>query len=93
MAATHYDAMKLRMVTLTGSRYAIHALDWIFRYPISSSSAFTKLAGIPAKTARRLLARLTEAGAVKLVRPGSGRRSAVFCYADVLNIVEGRETP
>ena len=37
-----YDGMKLRMPTLTRSRYAIHALDWVFRYPIFRSTDFVR---------------------------------------------------
>ena len=86
-----YEDMKRRMVDLTRSRYGIHALDWIFRCPIFRSTDFLGSAGIPAKTARRLLDRLCEGGIVRPLVAGSGRRPTIFCYADVLNLAEGHE--
>ena len=86
-----YDDMKRQVADLTRSRYAIHALDWIFQYPIFKSTHFVAHAGIPAKTARRLLNLLCEGGIVKTFIMGSGRRSAIFGYPAVLNVAEGRE--
>ena len=79
------------MADLTRSRYAIHALDWIFQYPIFKSTHFVAHTGIPPKTARGLLKLLCEGGIVKTFIMGSGRRSAIFGYPAVLNVAEGRE--
>ena len=86
-----YDKMKLEVAELTRSRFAIHALDWIFEYPIFSSSHFLERAGIPKKSARRLLRALFEGEIVTVLIRGSGRRPTVFAYPAVLNIAEGRE--
>ena len=85
-----YDDMKRRVADLTRSCYAIHALDWIFQYPIFKSTHFVAHAGIPEKTARRILNLLRESGIVKTFIMGSGRRSAIFGYPAVLNVAEGR---
>ena len=87
---TLYDDMKRRIAELTRSRYAIHALDWIFQYPVFTGAHFAAHAGIPAKTARRLLNLLREGGIVKTLIAGSGRRSTIFGYPAVLNVAEGR---
>ena len=86
-----YDKMKLEVAELTRSRFAIHALDWIFQYPIFNSSHFLERAGIPKKSARRLLRALFEGEIVTVLIRGSGRRPTVFAYPAVLNIAEGRE--
>ena len=54
--------MKGQVAEVTRSRYAIHTLDWIFEYPIFNSSDFADRAGIPDRTARRLLTALREHG-------------------------------
>ncbi|WP_446831663.1 Fic family protein [Candidatus Foliamicus sp.] len=86
-----YEEMKFLVPDLTGSRYAIHALDWIFRWPIFTSTTFLAGAGIPVTmTARRVLSRLTEAGVLTTIRKASGKRPALFAYVDVMEIAEGQ---
>ena len=87
-----YEEMKRRVFDLTRSRYTIHALDWIFRYPIFSSSDFLNHSGIPVNiTARRILTRLAEGGVLGILNKGSGQRPTIFVHADILKIAEGEE--
>ena len=85
-----YEAMKLRVSEATNSRYAIHALDWIFQYPIFSSNHFARDAEIPVATARRILSALISNNVLKTLRNSSGRRPAILMFQDVLDIVERR---
>lgn len=86
-----YEDMKRRMSEMTRSQYAIHALDWIFERPIFRASDFVAVSGIPAPTARRFLAVLRERAVLSTLLPGRGRRSAVYAFPDLLNIVEGQQ--
>ncbi len=86
-----YNTKKLQLVELTHSQYSILALDWICARPIFKSSDFVASAGIPAPTARRILALFREAGLLKTLIEASGRRSAVLTFPELLNIAEGRE--
>jgi Fic family protein len=86
-----YENMKRRVAEITRSRYAIHALDWIFGRPVFSSSDFVAAAGIPAPTARRFLSVLRDGGVLKPLAVGRGRRAAVLVFPALLNIAEGRE--
>lgn len=86
-----YDKAKFRVSDATRSRYAIHALDWIFQYPIFSSSHFVTDAGIPERSAWRILGTLCDNGILKIHHSGNGRRAAVYICSEILNIVEGRE--
>ena len=90
-SAARRDDMKHRVAELTRSRYAIHALDWIFQYPIFKGAHFAARAGIPAKTARRILNLLCEGGILQTLIAGRGRRAAIFVYPAVLDVAEGRE--
>ncbi len=86
-----YEDMKERVVSLTRSQYAMHALDWIFKRPIFKSTDFVNMAGIPRPTAKRLLDMLREHRILKTIIPGRGRRAATFVYPALLNMVEGNE--
>jgi Fic family protein len=86
-----YNKLKIQMVELTHSQYAIHALDWIFDKPIFKSSDFVETSQIPAPTARRILSVLREEVLIKTLVKASGRRSAVYAFHSLLNIAEGRE--
>ena len=79
-----YDDLKNRVTDLTRSPYAIRALDWIFKNPIFSSTAFVKKADIPEPTARRFLAVLRENGILEVMKPGHGRKPTLFGLPDLL---------
>jgi len=51
-----YAQLKRDTVTWSHSQYAVQALDWMFGRPIFRSTDFVANAGIPAPTAKRLLA-------------------------------------
>ena len=85
-----YEDMKIQVAHVTRSQYAIHTLDWIFEHPIFNSSTFAATAGIPSRTARRLLTGLREHGILRMLNPPNGRRGTIFVFPDLLNIAEGR---
>jgi Fic family protein len=87
-----YEGMKPRVVELTRSQYAIHALDWIFAHPIFRSSHFVSAAGIPEATARRFLRVLSDGEILRPVVEGRGRRASVLVFPALLDVAEGRET-
>lgn len=86
-----YNAIRTRMPGLTHSQYAIHATDWIFDKPIFAGNQFVSQSEIPAPTARRILSILRESGLLSLLSEASGRRSAVYVFAELVNIAEGRQ--
>lgn len=83
-----YETKKREFSELLRSRYAIQALDYIFRRPVFKSTDFRKHAGIPAGTATRFLRLLREQGTLKTLREGSGRRAASYAFPEILDIVE-----
>ena len=87
-----YETMKLRVSEAVRSRYAIHALDWIFQYPIFSSSGFNTGSEIPAPTARRVLNALVDHGVLEVSRASSGRRPAILVFQDVMDVAEGQSS-
>ncbi|MBF0231527.1 MAG: Fic family protein [Desulfamplus sp.] len=81
-----YDQKKLRIVELTHSQFAIQTLDFLFSFPIFTSTQFVSHAGIPYRTAQRILLSLAEGGVVKEVRKKKGRLPAVYLFPKLIQI-------
>ncbi len=84
-----YRARKDWIVEQTRSQYGIRALDWMFERPIFKASDFAVAAGIPAPTSNRILRICRDTGLLRDLRPASGRRAAILCFPELLNIAEG----
>lgn len=65
--------------------------DIQFERPVFPSSLFVAEAGIPAKTARRILDALCKGDVLRVIFRGSGRRSNVLAFFELVNVVEGHE--
>ena len=87
-----YEEMKERVPRLTRSRYAIQAIDWLFRRPVFTTSTYLGEAGIPEPAARRILRELRKEGIVREIRAASGRRPALFAFSRLLRIAEGGDS-
>jgi len=90
-----YDEMKLSIQQATRSQYTVHLLDAIFNKPIFRLTDLTAQLqrdfGIHEKTASDLFRKIKEAGILKELAKGSGRRSSTLCFPRLLNLTEGRE--
>jgi len=88
---TLYSDLKARLPEITGSQYAVRALDWIFARPIFRGSDFVARAGIPSRaTAKRILVKLQDAGVLEVLLPGKGRSPAIVAFPALIEITEGR---
>ncbi len=84
-----YNSLKENIIDLTRSRYAIHALDWIFERPIFRSTDFITQPAIRSPpAARRILIALREGGILETIVAGRGRRAAILAFPALLSIVE-----
>ena len=90
-----YSKMKIRIQDITHSQYTVHLLDALFSKPAFRSSdlvkQFRRDFGIHEKTTPGLLRQLKEAGVLRELQAASGRRSAILCFPQMINMVEGRE--
>ena len=84
-----YQSRKEWIVNVTHSQHAMRALDFLFGNPIFSGSLFVEHAGMPVDAARRILKACSVNGLLDVLRPGSGRRAAVYQFPDLLKITEG----
>lgn len=83
-----YDRSKEDIASATHSQHAIRILDFIFQYPIFSGPQFAERSGVPRPSAGRLLPLLREAGLIRLIRQGRGRRSSIYAFTKLLEIAE-----
>lgn len=90
-----YEEMKLAIQEATRSQYTVHVLDAIFSKPIFRSSDLTtqlkREFGIHEKTTPGLLRQMREAGILRELQAGSGRRPATLCFPRLINLAEGRQ--
>lgn len=91
-----YENMKSKIHDVTHSQYSVYLLDAIFSKPIFMVNAISKQLHdayhIHEKTVAGLLRQLKNADILVELQPGSGRRSAVFCFPDLINLAEGRNS-
>lgn len=86
-----YNQKKRWITEKTHSEYSIQALDFFFDRPVFSSVDFAAGSRIPGNTARRILGMLRDSGMLVSVKERSGRRAAVYAFAELLNLAEGRK--
>lgn len=81
-----YDQKKNRIVGLTHSQFAIQALDFLFSFPIFTSSQFYERSNIPVATAKRILEVLEKGEVIKMVKEGKGRKGRVYIFPKLIKI-------
>ena len=82
-----YDFKKGRIDELTHSRFGFKTLDFIFSYPVFTSTQFIKLSKISKNTAMRILSELEKGGVLKVIERGSGKRPTTYAFIKLLSIV------
>lgn len=90
-----YKEMKRAIHEATHSQYTVHILDEIFSKPMFSSSDLEEKLnleyGIHEKTALGLLRQIRDAGILRELQSGSGRRPTTLGFPRLINLAEGRE--
>ena len=69
----------------------MRALDWMFERPIFKTSDFRESVDIPEPTANRIIRVCRDEGLLRELQPGGGRRAAILCFPELINIAEGRD--
>ena len=87
-----YEKLKLRVINLTHSQFAVPLLDVLFERPILRSSDISEHKGMPSKPmTMNMIGKLKEDGILKVVRVGGGRRAQILALAELINLCEGRK--
>ena len=82
-----YDRTTRHFALTTRSPNTVEALVWLFGHPVVRSSEFTNDAGVPKRTAHRLLGALMEEGILYEIRAANGRRPALLGFPGLLSLV------
>lgn len=82
-----YEEMKIIFAEILSSKHAVTALDYIFTNPVFRNSKFTAKSGIPKATAARFSRILVEEGYLSINEESSGRKSALFSFEPLMELV------
>lgn len=82
-----YEKLKNKITNLTRSRFSIKTLDAIFASPIFSSTTFIERTKISKPSAMRILSQLKDGNILEIIQTGSGRSPSIYCFKDLLQIV------
>lgn len=83
-----YDLTKRVLAEKARSQFTLQMLDPLFTAPIISTPQLARSAGAPRASVARVLAELTEAGVLSILREGRGRRAQIYAFPALLDIVE-----
>lgn len=83
-----YESRKNWIVRATRSPYAVAALEALFSRPVFRSATFLNDQGASRPAALRLLRGLRKGGVIEELRSGNGRRSPIFRFSELIELVE-----
>jgi Fic family protein len=87
-----YERLKVEVIKLTHSQFAVPLLDFVFERPIFRSSDLTKLEHMPSPPmVSTLLGKLRQNGILQTLREGAGRRPHVLALGALINLCEGKK--
>ena len=87
-----YAKLKQQLIAVTHSQFAVPLLDQFFARPIFQSNSLRFSDPRPSRQAiSSYLRKLREAGILKVVRKGGGRRGQVLALAELVNLCERSE--
>ena len=81
------NTKKDKIDELTHSRFGFKTLDFIFSFPVFTSSQFIKGSRIPKRSAMRILGELKKGNVIKVIEEGAGKRPTTYVFVKLLNIV------
>lgn len=82
-----YEKMKAEFTDTLSSKWSLNALDFVFTNPIFRNSKFTQGGAIPTATAHKFTRVLQEKGFLKVRIEASGRRSALYSFEPLMELV------
>lgn len=87
-----YETKKHKIQEITKSQYSQIILDTIFIKPIINSTNFCELTKIGRKaTSNAILQKLVEHDVLILLKESAGNKPAMYAFAKLINLTEGRE--
>ena len=88
-----YAQLKQQLIAVTHSQFAVPLLDQFFARPVFQISSLRFSNPQPSRQAiSSYIRKLREAGILKVLREGGGRRGQVLALAELVNLCEGKDT-
>jgi len=81
-----YEGMKSEFGDILSSKWSINALNFVFTNPVFRNSKLSK-SGIPTSTAARFSRLLLEKDLIRMIEEPSGRRSALYVFEPLMQLV------
>lgn len=90
---TLYKRMKVQVLELTHSQFAVPLLDQLFQNPIFQSSHLEGRPNMPSKPMiMSMLGKLKQHGILATLREGRGSRAQVLAFTELIHLCEGRNS-
>lgn len=87
-----YDVLKKKAIDTTRSQYAVPVLDYIFQHPVFRGPQVFHAPNMPTRAAvNSILAKLADAGVLRVLSEGAGRRPTLYMQADLIELSTKRE--
>lgn len=81
-----YNIKKERIRNLTHSQYAINTLDFIFSYPVFTTTQFIKYSKIPKPTAIGILKSLSDGKVLNIIEKGRWCKPTTYIFKKLIDI-------
>lgn len=82
-----YERMKQEFSNALASKWSVNALDYVFTNPVFRNNRFTHHGEIPPASAARFTRVLLEHNLLRTLEEPSGRRSALYAFEPLLELV------
>lgn len=82
-----YEEMKSIFTETLSSKHSLAVLDFVFTYPVFRNSRLSELTNIPPATANRFTKAILEKGILSLKEEASGRKSALYSFEGMMELV------
>ncbi len=81
-----YNSKKVEIKELTGSKYSVDVLDFIFSYPFFSTPQFATKTNINPSYTKDLIRKLEAGKLINLLKSGSGKKPNIYIFPDLIKI-------
>lgn len=83
-----YDKLKSEIMDLTGSKYSIRILDFLFEKPVFTSTDFLNYLGANRAVVRRNIEKLAAENIISPLERGTGTKATVYRFSRLLEITD-----
>ncbi|MFO7446746.1 MAG: Fic/DOC family N-terminal domain-containing protein [Ignavibacteriaceae bacterium] len=83
-----HNSLKMEIMNITASKYAIKILDFLFEKPVFSSKNFREALGAKPPVVKRNIDKLLENKIIEIIEKGSGTKPSVYRFSTLLKVAD-----